>query len=278
MIAGETALATALDYARRGRRVFPCRDKSTPRVKWREAATTHEQTIVGWWSRWPCDVIGTPTGENDVVLDADPPAGLDVLAELGWPFWFETPTVHTPRGGLHAHLAIPVGNIRNTTGGNGRGIGINLDWRGLGGYVILPSPGSDYTWDPHLGPDLPLSEVPAELLPREPVRTEKSSCRPVHAERGLDAYGEGALDAACRAILAASNGEQEATLNAEAFAIGTLAGAGGIPIVFARDTLKWAAAKLVSYDRQRPWHSSETEGKAARAFDAGLRHPRGRRR
>jgi hypothetical protein len=273
-----SALAAALEYAERGYRVFPAVDKSTPLVKWRQAATTDPLVLANWWKRWPRAVIGSPTGEIDVVLDADQPAGLDTLEEKGWPFAFATPTVHTPRGGLHAHFKIPPGNIRNTEGKRGRGIGVNLDWRGLGGCVLLPSPGSGYVWDPHLGLDIPLLEVPTELLPREPDigKNVSQSSRP--AASGLDAYAEGALDDACRKILAAPNREQEATLNAQAFAIGTLAGAGGISAGFARDTLRWAASRLVSYKPDQPWRPGQAEAKAAYAFDAGLRHPRGVRR
>jgi hypothetical protein len=98
------------------------------------------------------------------------------------------------------------------------------------------------------------------------------------ATPGLNPYASGALDAARRAILAAGCGDQEATLNGEAFAIGTLAGAGDIPEGFARDTLRWAASRLNSCACSRhvnnPWRPGEAEAKASRAFDAGLSHPR----
>jgi hypothetical protein len=155
-----SALESALAYASTGRRVFPARDKNTPLVRWRESATTDQPAIANWWLRWPHALIGTPCGKVDVVLDVDPPAGIDTLEEKGWPLWFITPTVMTPRGGLHAHFQVPSPNIRNTAGKRGRGVGVNLDCRGLGGYVVLPSPGSGYSWDPHLGPDVPLAEVP----------------------------------------------------------------------------------------------------------------------
>jgi hypothetical protein len=278
MTAPDSPLDQALEYAERGYRVFPARDKSHPLVKWRTNASTDLIRIVTWWKRWPHALICTPTGEIDVVLDVDPPAGLDTLETFGWPFgcWFVTPTSRTPRGGLHAHFRIPEGNIRNTTGQHGRGIGVNLDWRGLGGYVVMPSPGSGYSWDEHLGLDTPLMEVPPELLPREPVK-EKRTCAEIDrpAATGLDRYAEDALDDACRKILAAPNGQQEATLNSESFAIGTLAGSGGISEGFARDTLRWAASRLVSY--KEPWRPGEAEAKAEHAFDAGMRHPRGAR-
>jgi hypothetical protein len=165
-----TPLDAAISYARTGRRIFPARNKNSPRVSWPELATTDEKQIRQWWERWPCDLVCSPTGEIDVVLDVDPPAGIDALEELGWPFWFCTPTCVTPRG-LHAHFAVPHGNIiRTTTGTKGRGIGIDLDWRGAGGFTVLPSPGSGYYWDPGLNlENTPLIAVPSELLPRDPV-------------------------------------------------------------------------------------------------------------
>jgi hypothetical protein len=272
-------LAAALEYgASHGWRVFPAIPGSKkPYIDdWPNAATTDSVTLFGWWGRWPNALVAAVTGEAFVALDADikanEPTGFDTLGELGWPFWFETRTVHTPSGGCHAHFQVPSPNIHNTVGKRGRGIGLNLDWRGDGGYVIVPGAG-DYRWDPHLGLDTPLAEVPAALLPREPeARNPVSAPRP--AATGLDRYAEAALDSACRKILAAPNGQQEATLNSESFAIGTLAGSGGISKSFSRDTLRWAASQLVSYDAWRPWATGEAEFKACRAFDQGIRRPR----
>ena len=108
-------------------------------------------------------------------------------------------------------------------------------------YIILPSEGSGYSWDPHYGIGAPLAAVPTQLLPREPKRGSVKRVEPVD---GLSPYARAALDSACRKILAAPNGEQEATFNGEAFAIGTLAGAGGIPKGFALRALLWAASQI----------------------------------
>jgi hypothetical protein len=270
MTAAEIA---ALEYTAGGRRVFPCRDKNTPRVRWRDQATTDEALIREWFGRrWPRDLIGTPTGEVDVVLDVDPPAGLETLAELGFPLWLETSTAHTPRGGLHGHFEIPPGNIRNTTGKKGRGIGVNVDWRGLGGYVVLPTPGSGYSWDPVYGRDFSLAPVPEALLPR-PAEPSVDT-RPTRPETGLSPYAEAALKSACQMILRAPCGEQEATLHAQCFAIGTLAGAGVIPADFARRELLWVARQISDYDPKRPWRANEIERQVNRSFGAGLERPR----
>lgn len=96
-------------------------------------------------------------------------------------------------------------------------------------------------------------------------------CKPAH---GLSPYGEAALDSAARRIISAANGEQETTINGEAFAIGTLVGASEIPADFARRVLIWAARQVPSYDPRRPWNPHELVAKVERAFTAGLRRPR----
>jgi len=172
---------------------------------------------------------GRVSGRNVLDVDVkDPTAyGFDTLEDLGWAILPVTATVHTGSGSLQLHFD-DAREIGCTTGARGRGIGPGLDWRGTGGYVILPSPGSGYWWDPHYGPDTPLAAVPDGLLFREPKPAPISS-RPIKPTSGLSLYAEAELDSACRAILAAPSGEQEATANAQSFWIGTLAGARGYP-------------------------------------------------
>jgi hypothetical protein len=175
---------------------------------------------------------------------------------------------------LHTYFAPPEHVDISCTGGDrGRGIGPGLDWRGNGGYVIAPAPGTGYEWDPIWNLDtIPLAPVPAALLPREPERP--AVVHPVKPTTGLSPYAEGALDSACRRILAAPAGEQEATLNAECFAIGTLAGARAIPSGFAHRALIWAARQMLHHDPRWPWRAHEIEAKVYRSFEAGIRHPR----
>jgi hypothetical protein len=102
----------------------------------------------------------------------------------------------------------------------------------------------------------------------------RPSVAPARPATRLTDYAEGALISAVDRILAAPAGEQEATLNAEAFAIGAFAAGGGVPSGYARAVLKWAAQRLTSYDARRPWHPGEAEAKVDHAFDAGMRNPR----
>ena len=228
-------LKAALEYAARGWPVFPCIPDDGPQRKrpltphGLHDASTDQAIIVTWWRRWPRALIGLPTGRPSgcVVLDVDVKHadrnGFDTLAAFAFAILPQTPMVHTASGGLHLYFDPAGREIRNTEGKRGRGIGPGLDWRGGGGYVILPSPGSGYSWDPHLNFDTaPLALVPERLLPAEKVRIVVRPIRPI---KGLSPYAEEALDRACKAIIGASNGEQEATINGEVFAIGTLAGA-----------------------------------------------------
>jgi Bifunctional DNA primase/polymerase, N-terminal len=285
-----TPLDAALAYVMLGWLVFPCQWHG-PRRK--RPLTDHgfldasadPVAITAWWRRWPNALIGIATGRATgfVVLDIDVKYadryGFDTLDALGFAILPKTPMAHTASGGLHLYFAPPDGvEVACTEGERGSGIGHGLDWRGAGGFVIVPSPGSGYFWDPHWNFDtVALAPVPGALFPREPERPA-AAARPVRPTTGLSPYAEAALDCACRRIIAAPSGEQEVTLNAECFSIGTLAGADAIPEDFSRRALLSAARQVTDYDRRRPWRARELENKVARSFDAGMRRPREARR
>jgi hypothetical protein len=279
-----TPLDTALAYSERGWPVFPIgvgRDgRRYPLVEWRDFATTDQSLLRTWWRWWSRAWVGCPTGQASgfVVLDIDvkhpPISGFDSLADLGFDaFLPATRRVITQSGGLHLHFAAGLHRFGNTAGEKGRGIGPGLDWRADGGLVILPGGSSGYRWDDEFGIDAPLLPVPSKLLPQEPPQRQGS--KPREPVNGLSPYAEAALDSACRKIMAAPDGSQEATLNGEVFSIGTLAAAGAIPEGFARRTLLWAAAQIPSLDPRRPWRAAEIERKVDHAFGDGMRHPRG---
>jgi hypothetical protein len=282
-----TPLAAACAHAERWP-IFPCKpwpDKSPLTEHGLYDATKDPAQITSWWWQWPQALIGMPTGERSgvVVLDVDirdPRAnGFDALDELGFAIlpvtrMVHTPTVHDGSTGLHLHFTAPEKPIHNTAGKRGCGIGPGLDWRGSGGYVILPSPGSGYWFDPVLGLDTPLAAIPPELLPRAAERPVVA--RPIRPATGLSPYAEAAIDSACRRIVGAPRGEQEMTLNGEAFAIGTLVGAGAVPRDFALKALLWAASQIRSFDLGHPWRQVDIENKVRRAFADGCARPRGR--
>jgi putative DNA primase/helicase len=275
-----TALSCALE---RGWRIFPCqwrgKGRKTPLTpRGCLDASNDPDHIIEWWTRWPDALIGLATGTPSgvVVLDVDvkhPPInGFETLDELGFAILPDGPMAHTESGGLHLYFDSGPHDIRNTQGATGRGIGRGLDWRGTGGYVIVPSPKSGYWWDPHQNFDtVPLAPVPNGLFPREP---ERRQAKPIEPTSGLSPYAEAALDRACRAILAAPAGEQEITLTRECFSLGTLAGSGGIPQELALMALHDSAQRILNYDPRRPWRAGELNGKVRRAFNDGLQRPR----
>jgi hypothetical protein len=258
-------LGEALRLAADGFRCFPCRENKAPATP--HGFTDATNDVVALRRLWleygyPGALVGVATGPRSGI-DA-----LDIDSEArAW--WAEnrnrlpaTRTHRTRSGGLHLFFLADL-RWRCSAGKIAPGV----DVRAAGGYVI---------WWPAAGlpvlRDSPISPWPSWLYPPEPRRPNANDrLNPVP---GLSHYAEAALDSACRRILAASDGVQEATLNGEAFAIGTLAGAGAIPEAFARRALLWAAAQIPSFDPRRPWHGAEIEAKVNRAFDAGMRHPR----
>lgn len=201
----------ALQYARRGWAVFPCRERTTsstngagetrefkakaPYVgQWRKDATTDERRIEAWWRQYPDALIGLPMGVNGCfALDFDPrtdPATGEVFtlerlkAELETQLGCELPpslTAITQSDGVHVYFRQPAGEpIRNR--GN---LPAHVDVRGLGGYVIAPpstmvDTGARYRW--HRGDwrdDAAIATAPAELIAI--LRAPKA--RPTSAER-----------------------------------------------------------------------------------------------
>ena len=137
----------ALDYARRGWPVFPC--KPTNKAPFFEGgfhvATTDEKTIRGWWGYWPKAMIGVPMGSRSGVwaIDPDPPKKPD--EPDGCAIWAslvkehgKLPTTHTeitPRGGHH--IVFKWDPDRPVTNSPGALAKTNIDIRGEGGYIVV---------------------------------------------------------------------------------------------------------------------------------------------
>jgi hypothetical protein len=149
-------LAAALWYAAQDIPVFPLQARQKrplPGSRGFKDATTDTDQIRAWWDAVPDANIGTPTGISFDVIDVDGPVGMVTLcAQL----WDELPKilgwVCTPRdGGNHLY-------VTPTGAGNGAGIYPGIDYRGAGGYVVLPpsvtddhGPDRRYTWLRPLG-------------------------------------------------------------------------------------------------------------------------------
>ena len=214
--------------------------------------------------RYPGVLIGVPTGPASglSVLDIDTAKGGDV-------WWGEnkdrvpkTRMHETRSGGLHALF-----RHRDGLKCSVAKIAPGIDVRAEGGYIV---------WWPVQGfsvVDHPLADWPDWLRPPdpEPIQfTPRTPTGPVSGSR----YGAVALDRACAAISGAANGEQEATLNRQAFSIGSLVGAGVLDRATALNRIKDAARSMVSYDSRRPWRPLEVVEKVHRAFAQGQQKPR----
>src|SRR5262249_12974940 len=128
-------------------KVFPIvRGRKLPLIKaWQREASDDLETITAWTNQWPHANIGVATGTMSgvVVIDVDMKDGkngqatLDALAKQGRTLPL-SPTAATPSGGIHRFFrAVP--GIRNVVGlGGGRGIGVGIDVRAEGGFVVAP--------------------------------------------------------------------------------------------------------------------------------------------
>jgi len=146
-----STVEAALWYASQGLPVFPIQPGAKvpyPRFHWRDEATTNAQTIRDWFGVWPDANLALATGTRVDVIDFDGPQ-----AHQDWGRTFQgwqdaevnvLGTVSTPRpGGLHVYVPA-------TGAGNRAGFcGPHVDYRGEGGYVLVPPSRTDvgdYRW------------------------------------------------------------------------------------------------------------------------------------
>lgn len=142
-------LLEALDYARRGWYVFPCREKEgesyvlngetitplekTPYTsKGLDDATIDEDQITSWWGRWKNAMIGINAGKSGLfVIDIDKKHvnGLDTFTSWNVN---DSAGLHsiTPSGGMHI--------LFTGTGKSSTNAKTGVDTRGEGGYFIAP--------------------------------------------------------------------------------------------------------------------------------------------
>jgi putative DNA primase/helicase len=257
-------LKAALIYASWGWHVHPLRpgDKRPLLADWPHRATTDADRIRRWWGRWPAANIGLACGPSGLLaIDLDVKNGVDGLAtwealkaELGFDD-AGTPVSNTPSGGRHVLFSVgeePPGegfaSPRNTAGKLGPGI----DTRGQGGYIVLPpsrlAAGAEATWawrpeahPRHFRPKpLPRSLWQRLALAGEhargadlavagagpPAVGASPNARRPDRLAGVTAYAQAALRDEVWRVAAAPQGTRNNTLNAAAFSLGQLVGAG----------------------------------------------------
>jgi len=215
-----TPLDVALRCLTRGWPVFPVRTNKHPLIKWGTGASTGVKTVTQWWQRWPQALVGVPTGRRSgiIVLDIDVKGGrngFDTLAALGLSSLPVTPIAHTRSTGVHVYFACIAVEIRNSEGEHGLGVG--LDVRGEGGFVVVPTPDSGYRWDPECNFNtVPLMPAPAWLGHKQKEQ------RPGVAPRSRDKFDPRSVLADCSDHIRNAYDSKYRTVRREAFIAGTL--------------------------------------------------------
>jgi len=223
-------------------------------------ASTDPATVAEWWRIWPAANIGGLTGHVFDVCDVDGPDGVAAVTPLLGACHGRAPLVRTGSGGWHL-LFQPTGL------GNPVRFLPGTDWRGIGGYVVLPpslhASGTRYA----VIRRGELTAVPAALLaaltPPAPAPPGARAHTPVAR---LSGYGPAALDREADTVASTREGRNNA-LNRAAFNLGQLIAAGQLTEAEVADRLTAAALD-----------AGLTEREAARAIASGLtagqRHPR----
>ena len=74
----------ALQYAALGWHVLPLKEGKKPRLnEWQKHSTVDEDTIAGWWTRWPDSNVGVQLGPRSGIVDIEcdsPKAEKEILA------------------------------------------------------------------------------------------------------------------------------------------------------------------------------------------------------
>ena len=279
-------LGGALTAADRGWRVFPLRpgDKRPAVRDWQARATSDHARIRACWGTVPYNV-GIACGSSGlVVLDLDVPkeataaagwtgelirTGTDVLAAVaaraGHPYPCATYSVVTRSGGTHLYFAAPAGEpLRNTASR----LGPLVDTRAAGGYVVAAGSvvdGQRY----RVRTDWPVADLPGwiatALRPREDY-AESAPHGSMHDIRHRSNYATAALRAEVDHVLKAEPGTRNHTLNAAAYSLGQLVGAGMLPG-------ELTAAALTRAARTAGLRDSEIRATVRSGLTAGEQRP-----
>ncbi|TLX44481.1 ATPase [Xanthobacter autotrophicus] len=285
-----TPLDLALDYARRGWKVFPCNPSPERGISKRplisagfKAASRDAAQLRAWWTQWPDALIGVPMGRENEVWAIDPDVAKEPGDADGLKAWENIARQHPPIR-THAHLTPSGGKhllfrwredrpVTNTERGlRARGIhGINV--RGEGGYVIAA--GSRLTDGRSYEIEDPMDffhfaeagDWLYELL-TEPAPEARQSPKIVDfASRQAppDRYVQTAIAGECWAVAQSGRGERNNRLNTAAFSLGQLVGAGMVDEDTARGSLMSAAAScgLIADDGERATCATIDSGIAA---------------
>ena len=190
-------------------------------------ATKDPNTISSWWTKWPEANIGIATGRisNLFVLDVDGTQGAETLENL---VKHEQPLskgacVYTGNG-RHYYFRCANNEIRNSVGK----IGIGIDIRGEGGYVVaagsLHRAGTRYRVCGLRGrrPRLLVADPPSFLVDLIRCHSSRSASSQTGGDRRAVTYAEAALREELIILRQAQPGTRNDALNRSAFRLGQL--------------------------------------------------------
>lgn len=272
-------LDAALAYVSVGWPVFPLgRGRKTPATRnGLHDATLDAEQVHRWWTENPDANIGIATGAAGlVVVDVDAhddgPDGFANWCQLVTDHapdgrLVDTLEVTTPSGGQHVYFTAPAGDpIRNSASKLAPGV----DVRAAGGYVVAaPSttPAGAYRVDR----GHPLAPLPPwlerMLRPPETARSRPIQARTAPLVAPRNRYAAAALEAEVAEVAGAPVGTRNHRLNAAAFNLGQLVGAGKLDAGTVVATLTDAALAAGMADR-------EIAGTVGSGLAAGMREPR----
>lgn len=163
-------LEDVLEYAKRGWHIFPLHTKSKMPAISREKgghgfkdATNDLGRLERWWKKNPDHNIGLATGASDLyVVDVDGERGEESLRNLEDEHGELPETLVCRTGqGFHHYFQLPEGRPGNSSSK----LGLGIDTRGEGGYVILPPSVHPLTLQPYEWVnDLPVAQLPAWIV------------------------------------------------------------------------------------------------------------------
>lgn len=265
----QVMLKWALKYASLGWQVFPCNTDKTPlTLNGFKTATTHQEQITEWWTKWPAASIGVACGSASGiwVLDIDMPDGPDSLSSVvgdnGMPVTLKQ---ITGGGGTQYFWKWDGAEIRNSSSR----IAKQIDVRGEGGYVILPPSshpsGNRYAWDGKWMAPVAAPEWMVALATKE--KEVAPSNRPT-APRGANTrYGEAALVGQLKDLSNATEGTRNDTLNTAAYALGRLVGGNELDLSYVESSLLDIAVKI-------GLNAKEAQKTIASGIKAGMKDPK----
>jgi P4 family phage/plasmid primase-like protien len=237
--------STALGLTGRGWSVFPVTVSGKAPIKGSNGlldASTDPAAIERMWAGSTFANIGINCGLSDLyVIDVDMNPWKDKIGGKTWAALVgehghtDTYTVRTWSGGRHFYYRMPPGmalaNTSGTGGSTGRGLGVDIDTRGTGGYVLAA--GSRVVEDGHEGfyvveHDLEVADLPRWVIDavasKPKTGRSPSLAGPLAAEEAV--YER--VVALSAELAAAPVGEGNDTASKMAYRVGQYVGAGQI--------------------------------------------------